>query len=101
MKLAEALSLRAVCQKRFEQLKARLGRNAKVQEGDQPAEDPRELLAESERVAAELADLVKHINRTNSATLFREGSPSPTCSPSVTCSPCGAPSTPNWRRSRA
>jgi hypothetical protein len=50
-----------------------LGRNAKVQEGDQPAEDPQELLAELERVAAELADLVKRINRTNSATLFREG----------------------------
>jgi hypothetical protein len=73
MKLAEALSLRADCQKRFEQLKARLGRNAKVQEGDQPAEDPQELLAELERVAAELADLVKRINRTNSATFFREG----------------------------
>jgi len=34
MKLAEALILRADCQKRFEQLKARLLSNAKVQEGD-------------------------------------------------------------------
>jgi hypothetical protein len=73
MRLAEALSLRADCQKRFEQLKARLGRNVKVQEGDRPAEDPQELLAELERVARELADLVRRINRTNSATLFREG----------------------------
>lgn len=73
MRLAEALSLRADCQKRFEQLKARLGRSAKVQEGDLPAEDPQELLAELERVARELADLVKRINRTNSATIFREG----------------------------
>lgn len=73
MRLAEALSLRADCQKRFEQLKARLGRNTKVQEGDQPAEDPQELLAELERVAGELADLVRRINRTNSATPFREG----------------------------
>ena len=73
MRLAEALSLRADCQKRFEQLKARLGRNVKVQEGDRPAEDPQELLTELERVARELADLVKRINRTNSATLFREG----------------------------
>lgn len=73
MKLAEALILRADCQKRFEQLKGRLLRNAKVQEGDQPAEDPRELLAELERVARELAELVKRINLTNSATAFGDG----------------------------
>jgi vacuolar-type H+-ATPase subunit I/STV1 len=73
MRLAEALSLRADCQKRFEQLKARLGRSAKVQEGDLPAEDPQELLAELERVARELADLVRRINRTNSATALSGG----------------------------
>jgi hypothetical protein len=73
MKLAEALILRADCKKRLEQLKARALRNAKVQEGDQPSEDPRELLAEVERVARELADLVKRINRTNAATPFGDG----------------------------
>ncbi|HEX7312499.1 MAG TPA: DIP1984 family protein [Pyrinomonadaceae bacterium] len=73
MKLAEALILRADCKKRFEQLKARVVRNAKVQEGDSPAEEPQALLAEAERVARELADLVKRINRTNSATEFGEG----------------------------
>ena len=73
MKLAEALILRADCQKRYEQLKARILRSAKVQEGDQPAEDPRELLAELERVVGELVDLIKRINRTNSDTLYREG----------------------------
>ena len=66
MKLAEALILRADCQKRFAQLKSRLLANAKVQEGDQAAEDPKELAAELERVADQLADLVKGINRTNS-----------------------------------
>ncbi|MCM3870346.1 MAG: DIP1984 family protein [Pyrinomonadaceae bacterium] len=70
MKLAEALILRADCQKRFAQLKSRLLANAKVQEGDQVAEDPKELAAELERVADLLADLVKRINKTNSATLF-------------------------------
>ena len=70
MKLAEALILRADCQKRFAQLKSRLIANAKVQEGDQAAEDPKELAAELERVADQLADLVKRINKTNSATLF-------------------------------
>ena len=73
MKLAEALILRADCKKRLEQLKARVIRNAKVQEGDQPAEEPEALLAEVERVARELADLVKRINRTNSATAFGDG----------------------------
>ena len=73
MKLAEALILRADCQKRFEQLKARIIRGAKVQEGDQPAENPVELLAELEHVSNELADLIKRINRTNSTTPYQEG----------------------------
>jgi hypothetical protein len=73
MKLAEALILRADCKKRLEQLKARVIRNARVQEGDAPAEEPQGLLAEVERVARELANLVKRINRTNSATAFGDG----------------------------
>ena len=70
MKLAEALILRADCQKRIAQLKARLLTNAKVQEGDQPAETPQELIAELERVSAELVDLIQRINKTNSTTVF-------------------------------
>lgn len=70
MKLAEALILRADCQKRFAQLKSRLLANAKVQEGDQTAEDPRALTAELEGVAGQLADLVKRINKTNSTKSF-------------------------------
>jgi len=72
MKLAEALILRADCQKRIAQLKSRLLTNAKVQEGDPAAENPQELLAELGRVSAELLDLIKRVNRTNSATLFAE-----------------------------
>jgi hypothetical protein len=68
MKLAEALILRADHQKRLGQVKQRLLRNAKVQEGDRPAEEPRELLAELERVAADLERLIQRINRTNAAT---------------------------------
>src|SRR5438105_13912696 len=70
MKLAEALILRADCQKRIAQLKSRLLTNAKVQEGDAPAETPQQLIAELERVSTELLDLIKCINRTNSATAF-------------------------------
>ncbi len=73
MKLAEALILRADCQKRIAQLKSRLMTNAKVQEGDAPAETPKDLIAELERVSAELLDLIKRINKTNSATGFAGG----------------------------
>jgi len=52
------------------QLKSRLLVNAKVQEGDAPAETPQELIAELGRVSTELLDLIKRINRTNSATAF-------------------------------
>jgi len=72
MKLAEALILRADCQKRFEQLKARLLRSAKVQEGEDPAENPAELLVELEHVSNELIGLVKQINKTNSTTTFAD-----------------------------
>jgi Family of unknown function (DUF6847) len=68
MKLAEALILRADQKKRIEQLKQRLMRNAKVQEGQKPAEDPDELIRELEKISAELVVLIQRINRTNSAT---------------------------------
>lgn len=74
-KLAEALILRADYQKRIEQLRSRLVRNAKVQEGDRPAEDPAALLKEIDRITVDLVSLIQRINRTNSATPFEgEGS---------------------------
>ena len=73
MKLAEALILRADAQKRIEQLKARLARNAKVQEGEKPAEDPAALIAEFDGVAGQLEDMIKRINRTNATTDLDRG----------------------------
>jgi hypothetical protein len=73
MKVAEALILRADHQKRIEQLRERILQNVKVQEGEPPAEDPNALLAEMERVAAELLELIQRINRTNSATKLAPG----------------------------
>ena len=73
MKLAEALILRSDCQKRIAQLKARLLTNAKIQEGDAPAETPQQLIAELNRVSAELLDLIKRINKTNSVTMLAVG----------------------------
>ncbi|MFU0506322.1 DIP1984 family protein [Pseudaminobacter sp. NGMCC 1.201702] len=73
MKLAEALVLRSDLAKRMEQIRARSLRNAKVQDGDSPAEDPSELMAEHDRLALELEVLIGRINRTNSSTAFGEG----------------------------
>ena len=70
MKLAEALAERSDCQNRIEEMKKRLIRSARVQEGDQPAEDTTELLAETERTFARMLELVSAINRTNSKTEF-------------------------------
>lgn len=72
MKLAEALILRADHQKRIEQLRQRLLRNAKVQEGDEPAENPGDLRSEFERVSNELQRLIQRINRTNARSSLDE-----------------------------
>lgn len=73
MKIAEALALRADLQKRLEQLKQRLVKNARIQEGDSPEEDPVELQAELERLALELMMLIQRINRTNAGSRFGTG----------------------------
>jgi hypothetical protein len=73
VKLAEALIQRADLQKRVEQLKERLLRNARVQEGDEPSEDPRELLEELEGATADLVVLIQRINRTNSTCELQSG----------------------------
>jgi len=74
MKLAEALILRADLQKRIEHLRQRLIRNAMVQEGEAPIEDPKSLLAEFDQSALRLRELIQRINRTNSTTIL-DGEP--------------------------
>lgn len=66
MKLAEALNRRADLAKRIAQLGARLDTNAKVTEGDSPAEDPMELLEELSQLTGQLEDLIAKINCSNS-----------------------------------
>ena len=73
MKLAEALQLRADLQKRMAQLAERLHQNARVQEGEKPAEDPVSLLHELDGCIAQLEELMERINRTNSQTVTAEG----------------------------
>ena len=74
MKLAEALLERADLQKRLAQMGDRLRSNARVQEGEKPAEDPKALLKELDGMAARLETLVAQINLTNSRTLV-DGEP--------------------------
>ena len=74
MKLAEALLERADLQKRLAQMGGRLNNNARVQEGEKPAEDPKALLKEQEALTARLETLVAQINLTNSAALI-DGQP--------------------------
>ncbi len=70
MKLAEALNQRADLQKRIAQLRERLANNVKVQEGDQPAENPQDLFQELDDSLKQLKDLIVSINRTNQETVW-------------------------------
>lgn len=72
MKLAEALILRADLQKKIEQLRERLGNNAKVQENDEPTENPELLLKELNEYIDQLTVLIKQINKTNSVTKIED-----------------------------
>lgn len=73
MKLAEALGQRADLQKRLAHVKQRALGNVLRQEGDAPAEDPNELIAEFEREASALESLIRRINLTNLQTRMPDG----------------------------
>ena len=73
MKLATALSERAELQRKLSELGARLNNNAKVQDGEAPAEDPQELLSELDGALTRLEELMARINLTNSSTRSAEG----------------------------
>lgn len=69
MKLSEALSERSDIAKRIDRLYDRLVNNAKVQEGENPAEDPEALIAELNGLTERMTELVTRINLTNAATV--------------------------------
>lgn len=70
MKLATALAERSDIQNRINTISVRLDNNAKVQEGDVPAEDPKALVEELDRLIVRLEYLVARINLTNSGTVY-------------------------------
>lgn len=69
MKLASALVERSDLQRKISELSNRLNINAKVQDGEEPAEKPEELLEELDSVMTRLEELVTKINLTNSSVV--------------------------------
>ncbi len=72
MKLATALLERANIQNRIQELSTRLNNNSKVQDGDTPAENPKELLKELNDNFKELEELISKINHTNDITIIED-----------------------------
>ena len=68
MKLAEALQERADLNRKIEELRRRLGNVVLVQDGEEPAEDPAELLRQLNEALARLEQLMAAINLTNCRT---------------------------------
>lgn len=92
MKLAEAaLAESADCQKKIEKLKERLVNCVRVQEGEQPIEDPNALLKDLRATHDRMTDLVTRLNRTNSSTDFTPGTGLSMRWLSATTSQCCAP----------
>ena len=73
MKLAEALIIRKDLQKRIQQLELRIKSNVKVQEDEEPLEDPTELMKELHSCLIQLEELIGRINLTNINTKNAEG----------------------------
>ena len=73
MKLAEALMIRAQHKQDIENLKKRIQENVRIQEGDDPLDNPTQLVAKAEAINDSLLDLVKRINTTNTATRLEDG----------------------------
>jgi len=65
MKIAEGLARRADIQKKLSELQGRFRASAQVQEGDQPVEDPQELVRQMAALSLELEALVLRLNRSN------------------------------------
>jgi hypothetical protein len=73
MRLSEALVLRADSQKRIERLRARLALSCVVQEGEQPPENPADLLSELETLISQMETLIRQINETNTTATVASG----------------------------
>lgn len=73
MKLAEALSLRKDLEKRISKLKDRLENVARIQVGEEPSENPEELMTELDRCLEQQEHLIFSINVTNMKIVSEDG----------------------------
>ncbi|MCC6564361.1 MAG: DIP1984 family protein [Chloroflexi bacterium] len=73
MKLAEALVQRADLKRRLAEIQGRLTQNARVQEGEQPYENPDAILREMRETLDAFRMVIQQINRTNSASRLEDG----------------------------
>lgn len=73
MKLSEALAERSELTRNLQELKDRIIRNAKYQEGEKPAEDPTELLQKYSAISVECSELIVRINNTNNTISLSDG----------------------------
>lgn len=73
MLLAEALRERADAQRQLATLRDRIADAARFTEGEEPAENATELLAEAEAVVDRLAELILLINRSNLEAALSDG----------------------------
>ncbi len=68
MKLAEALILRSDLNTKINDIGNRLSANCQTQEGEEPAEDPKELKRLLSKATEQLGKLIYRINKTNVMT---------------------------------
>ena len=73
MKLAEALLLRSDQQKKLASLKQRINANVLVQDGDEPSEDPNELIKQVFALTQESNQLICRIHLTNAQAKLEDG----------------------------
>jgi hypothetical protein len=73
MIVGEALNRRADIQKRVAQLEKRVAACALAQEGEEPPENPEELLVEVDGLCDELEELIARINQTNATARLASG----------------------------
>lgn len=73
MKLAEALSIRSQLTNKVTQLRSRLNDCVKIQEGDEIAETPHQVVEELDSTLAELRRIIYAINMTNTLTMDENG----------------------------
>jgi len=73
MKLSEALAERSELARKLKELRERIIRNAKYQEGEKPSENPVDLLEQFIEISNQSSDLIIQINNTNNQLTLENG----------------------------